>query len=107
MLNLLLWAHVFSSSRATLEHSVLELRFCCSCARSGEKYELDSSSTMVLKTGSSAYRSPKLLLPRRDGQNHLVSQDQVVEAGFNQGRGEDKGELEGAFGQVLVALCSV
>lgn len=83
---------------------MLELRFCCPRARSGEKCELDSSSTMVQKTGSSAYCSPKLLLPCRDGQNHLVSQDHVVAVGFNQDRGEDKGELEDAFGQVLVAL---
>ena len=98
---------VFSSSCSTLERSVLDLRLCCHCAESGKKYSIDSSSREMQKTNSSAYLSPKLLLPLRVGQNQLLSRDRVVEGGSKQGRGEDKGELEDAFGQVLVVLYSV
>lgn len=86
---------------------MLDLRLCCPRAKSGKKYSVDSSSTEMQKTNTSAYLSPKLLLPRRVGQNQLVSRDQVVEVGSKQGRGEDKGELEDAFGQVSVVLYSM
>ena len=60
------------------------------------------------RTNSSAYLSPKLLLPCRAGQNWLVSRDQVAEVGSKQGRGEGKGgDLEDALGQGSVVLCSV
>lgn len=59
------------------------------------------------KTNSLACLSPKLLLACRVGQNQLVTRDHVVEVGSKQGRGEDKGELEDAFGQISVVLYSV
>lgn len=83
------------------------LRSCCPRAESGRKHCVDSSSTGGQRANSSTYLSPKLLLPCRVGPNQLVSGDQVAEVGSKQGRGEARGgELEHAFGQLSVVLCS-
>lgn len=108
MINLSLWAQwCLLTFMYYLGALSVRLEVVCLHAESGKKYSVYFSSTDMQKTNSSAYLSPKLLLLRRVGQNQLVSRDQAVEVGSKQGRGEDKGELEDAFGQISVALYSV